>query len=69
MKYYEDFLKMEVFNLKDAQKVVGSIENAKVLLNSYVKNGLVKRVRRDLYCAVNLENRDAPTNRYLVGSK
>lgn len=69
MKYYEDFLKMEVFNLKDAQKVVGSIENAKVLLNSYVKNGLVKRVRRDLYCAVNLENRDAPANRYLVGSK
>ena len=55
MKYYEEFLKLEVFNLEDAQKVVGSIENAKVLLNSYVKKGLIKRVRRNLYCAVNLE--------------
>ena len=45
MKYYEDFLKLEVFNFKDAQKVVGNIENAKVLLNAYVKKGLVKRVR------------------------
>jgi hypothetical protein len=42
MKYYEDFLKLEVFNLKEAQKVVGSIENAKAILNSYVKKGLIK---------------------------
>jgi len=69
VKYYEDFLKLEVFNLEDAQKIVGSIENAKVLLNSYVKKGLVKRVRRDLYSAVNLENREAPADRYLIGSK
>lgn len=69
MKYYEDFLKLEVFNFEEAQKVVGSTGNAKVLLNSYVKKGLVKRVRRNLYCAVNLEHRDAPANRYLIGSK
>ncbi|MEW6622135.1 MAG: hypothetical protein AB1420_03215 [Bacillota bacterium] len=49
--------------------MVGNAENAKVLLNAYVKKGLVKRVRRDLYCAVNLENRDAPKNRYVIGSK
>jgi predicted transcriptional regulator of viral defense system len=69
MKYYEDFLKLEVFNLEDARKVVGSKENAKVLLNSYIKKGLVKRVRRDLYCVTNLENREAPADRYLIGSK
>jgi predicted transcriptional regulator of viral defense system len=69
MKYYEDFLKLEVFNLDDAQKVVGSIENAKVILNSYVKKGLIKRVRRNLYCAINLENREAVADRYLVASK
>lgn len=69
MKYYEDFLKLEVFNFGEAQKIVGSAGNAKVLLNSYVKKGLVKRVRRDLYCAVNLEHRDAVANRFLVGSK
>lgn len=69
VKYYEDFLKLEVFNLEDAQKVVGSAENAKVLLNKYIKKGLVKRVRRDLYCAVHLENREATADRYLIGSK
>jgi len=69
MKYYEDFLKLEVFSLEEAQKVVGSIGNAKVLLNSYVKKGLVKRVRRNLYCVVNLEHRDAAANRYIIGSK
>jgi len=69
MKYYEDFLKLEVFSLEEAQKVVGSIGNAKVLLNSYVKKGLVKRVRRNLYCAVNLEHKDAAANRYIIGSK
>jgi predicted transcriptional regulator of viral defense system len=69
MKYYEDFLKLEVFNLEDAQKVVGSVENTKVILNSYVKKGLIKHVRRNLYCAVNLENREATADRYLVASK
>ncbi len=69
MKYYEDFIKLEVFNLGDARKVVGSTENAKVLLNNYIKKGLVKRVRRDLYCAVHLENREATADRYLIGSK
>lgn len=69
VKYYEAFLKLEVFNLEDVQKVMGSIENAKVLLNSYVKKGLVKRVRRNLYCIVNLENREAPGDRYLIGNK
>jgi len=69
MKYYEDFLKLEVFTLQEAREVVGSAENAKVLLNAYVKKGLVKRVRRGLYCAVNLENREALANRYLIGSK
>lgn len=69
MKYYEDFLKLEVFNLEDAKKVVGSIGNTKVILNSYLKKGLIKRVRRNLYCAVSLENREATADRYLVASK
>ncbi len=69
VKYYENFIKLEVFNLEDAKRVVGSLENAKVLLNKYLKKGLVRRVRRNLYCAVHLENRDAPANRYLIASK
>ncbi|HZJ76743.1 MAG TPA: hypothetical protein VFC70_03435 [Oscillospiraceae bacterium] len=69
MMYYEDLLKLEVFNLADAGKVIGSLENAKAILNSYVKKGIVKRVRRNLYSIVNLENKKTPVNRYLVASK
>lgn len=69
MKYYEDFLRLEVFNFKDAQKIVGNAGNTKVLLNAYVEKGLLKHIRRDLYCVVNLENRNAPANRYVIASK
>ena len=69
MKYYEDFLKLEVFNFKDARDVVGNAENTKALLNAYVEKGLIKRIRRDLYYAVNLENRDAMANRYVIANK
>ncbi len=69
MMYYADLLKLEVFNLADAEKIVGSLENAKAILNSYAKKGIIKRVRRNLYYAVNLENKEAPANRYLVASK
>jgi len=69
MKYYEEFLKLEVFNFEEAQNIVGSKENAKVILNLYVKKGLIKRVRRNLYCTVNLENRKAAADRYLIASK
>lgn len=68
MKYYEDFLDLEVFDLEEAAQVVGNKNNAKVLLNSYLKKGLVKRVRRDLYCFVGF-NSDFSCNRYLIGSK
>lgn len=45
MMYYADLLKLEVFNLSDAEKIVGSLENAKAILNSYAKKGIIKRVR------------------------
>jgi predicted transcriptional regulator of viral defense system len=69
MKYYEAFLKLEVFNLSDAQEVVGKLNSTKVLLNTYLKKGFLKRVRRNLYCAINLENRNTTANRYLIASK
>jgi predicted transcriptional regulator of viral defense system len=69
MMYYAEFLRLEVFNLADAERVVGSTENAKVILNSYVNKGIIKRVRRNLYYTVNLENKEAPADRYLIASK
>lgn len=56
MKYYEQFLKLEVFNLEKAVQIVGSVDAAKRLLERYVQKGFVKKVKRNLYYCVNLEN-------------
>jgi len=69
MKYYEDFLRLEVFNFEEANNIVGKKENTKVLLSAYVKKGLIKRVHRNLYSVVRLENKGATADRYLIGSK
>ncbi|MEL7568869.1 MAG: hypothetical protein AAGU27_28940 [Dehalobacterium sp.] len=69
MKYYEGLLKLEVFNFSEACKIIGKVGNTKVILDSYLEKGLIKRVRRGLFYAVNLDNRNAPANRFLVASK
>lgn len=69
MMYYAELLKLEVFNLADAEKVIGNLKNAKAILNSYTKKGIIKRVRRNLYYTVNLENKEVPANRFLVACK
>jgi predicted transcriptional regulator of viral defense system len=68
MKYYEELSDLEVFDLEEAAQIVGNKNSTKVLLNSYLKKGLVKRVRRDLYCFIGY-NDDYNSNRYLIGSK
>ena len=68
MKYYEQFLRMEVFNFSDVEQMTGSADSAKNLLNRYTQKGFVKKVRRNLYYCVNLENRDSTANRFVIGS-
>lgn len=68
MKYYEQFLKLEVFNLEKAVQIVGSVDAAKRLLERYVQKGFVKKVKRNLYYCVNLENKNSTVNRFVVGS-
>lgn len=38
-------------------------------LQRYKKSGLVKHIQRELYCTVNLENRNANANRYVIASR
>jgi predicted transcriptional regulator of viral defense system len=68
MKYYEQLLRMEVFNLAEVEQLTGSIASAKNLLDRYVKKGFVKKVRRNLYYCVNLENKNSTANRFVIGS-
>jgi predicted transcriptional regulator of viral defense system len=68
MKYYEQLLKLEVFDLNDVEQLTGSADAAKQLLIRYVEKGLVKKVKRNLYYCVNLENKNSTANRFIVGS-
>lgn len=68
MKYYEELLKKEVFKLKDVEQLTGTINSAKQLMDRYVEKGFVKKVKRNLYYCVNLENRNSTANRFVIGS-
>lgn len=68
MKYYEQLLKLEVFNLNDVSELIGSVDAAKHLLSRYVEKGFVKKVKRNLYYCVNLENKNSTANRFVIGS-
>lgn len=68
MMYYEQLLKLEVFNLSDVEQLTGSADAAKHLLSRYVENGFLKRVKKNLYYCVNLENKNSTVNRFVIGS-
>lgn len=59
---------MEVFNFLDVEQLTGSADSAKNLLNRYTKKRIIKKVRRNLYFCVNLENRNSTANRFVLGS-
>ncbi len=69
MKHYEDLLKQEVFTFEDAKKLIGNAEAAKKTLQRYKKSGLIKHIQRELYYTINLENRNAIANRYVIAGK
>lgn len=68
MKYYEQLLKLEVFSFNKVEQIVGTADAAKRLLDRYVKKGLLKKIKRNLYYCVNLENKNSTANRFTVGS-
>jgi len=68
MKYYEQLLRKEIFSFADVENLTGSTDSAKNLLDRYVKKGFVKKIRRNLYYCVSLENKDSTVNRFVIGS-
>ena len=69
MKFYEDFIKLGCFSFEDAVKVVGLAATTKSLLQQYTKKGYVVTIKRGLYAAVNLLDREPVANKFLIASK
>ncbi|MDR1296777.1 MAG: transcriptional regulator [Deltaproteobacteria bacterium] len=68
MKHYARLLKMRCFSRGDVGRVLGA-GKANSTLDAYLKRGLLNRVKRDLYVAVDLATRLDAADRYLIGSR
>lgn len=68
MKYYEQLLDKGCFTLNDVCEMVGNRNSATALIQSYLKKGYLKSVKRNLYVAVNLADGEPVANRYVIAS-
>ncbi|NTW96635.1 MAG: transcriptional regulator [Erysipelotrichaceae bacterium] len=68
MKHYEQLLLHECFTYTDACSLVGNKNSANSFLQSYLKNGYIQSVRRNLYVVMNIANKTPLANRYEIGS-
>lgn len=68
MKYYEAFLKKGCFGYEKALEIVGAEATTKSILQQYVKNGYLARVKRGLYVAINLLDDQPAVNKFVIAS-
>lgn len=68
MKYYERLLELAIFSFNDIVKLTGNKETASTLVRNYQKKGYIKRIKRNLYSAINLETKEPVVNKFEIGS-
>lgn len=66
MKYYEQLLDMGCFTRNDVCELIGNYNTAGTLLKNYQKKGLIMQVKRNLYVAVNLADRQPIANKFHI---
>ncbi len=70
MKNYEKVVELGCFSLGElAEKLNCCIPTATSLIQKYLKNGYIERVRRDLYVAISIETKQPVLSRYQIGSR
>ena len=69
MKYYYDLAMLGVFTLKEAISIIGKENNAKQYLSRAVKQKYIRRIKQDLYVAIDLSNGSDLVNRYQIACK
>ena len=69
MKYYEDFLKLGCFSFEEAVDIVGLEATAKSILQQYTKKGYITKIKRGLYAAVSLLDREPVAGKFVIASK
>jgi predicted transcriptional regulator of viral defense system len=69
MKYYERLLEMGCFTRDEVCSIAGNYNTAGTLLKNYLKKGYVLQVKRNLYVAVNLADRQPVVSKYRVAGR
>lgn len=70
MKNYEKIVELGCFSLGElAEKLNCCTSTAASLIQAYIKNGYIERVRRDLYVAVSIETKQPILSRYRIGCR
>lgn len=69
MRYYQDLVKMPCFSSQDLTNMLGSHDSARAILHRYMKNGLIERVKHNLYAVISLETGQPVANRFAIGTR
>lgn len=66
MDYLPEIQQKRIFSKRDAIELTGDARRAESVLLSYQKKGYIRKIRRDLYCMVNLANGLPDADRFEV---
>lgn len=68
MKYLNELTKYKVFSRKDFATMINDDNLAKMLLQSYLEKGYIKRIKHNLYGVVSLETNECIADKFLIAS-
>ena len=67
MKYYKELFKLGVFNLEQAAAIIKN-DNPFQTLSSYIKSGLIRKVKHNLYICIDLASEDDIVDKHFIAS-
>ena len=68
MKYYQELAQLGIFTIDDVINVTGNRDKAEKATGSLLKNGVIRRIKRNLYSAVNPYTLEDFSNRFIIAS-
>ena len=68
MKYYANFLRKGCFTWEYVCRLAGNENTASNIIQRYLVEGLIRRVRRNLYITINLTDGSPVANEYVIAS-
>lgn len=68
MKYLEEFSLKRIFDFSYVVELTGNIDLASGIIQNYLEKGYIKRVKRNLYVTISLENGGAIPSKFEIAS-